>query len=92
MYAEYLQRIAISLAVSFYLAQKPSRDGRGRNNVLNASLDLQNHQKTFFNGFAGQEMHLGHYILLCPNTPTGLYAHTHAGTAYALNKVRQPAK
>ena len=34
------------------------------NNVLDASLNLYNHQNKSFDGFTGQEMHLGHISLL----------------------------
>ena len=64
MNTNYLQHIAISLAVSLYLAQKLFPQGMGmrsrewvqKNYVLDASLDLQNHQKKMFNGSAHQEM------------------------------------
>ena len=31
-------------------------------NAVDASIDLQNHQKTISVGYAGREMHLGHYF------------------------------
>ena len=46
---------------------------------------------TLFDGFAGQETHLG-YFYFCPNPLTGLNVRTHVGKACALNKVRQPAR
>ena len=68
-----LQRIATSLAILLYSAQRPSPHGHGcsdpwvdldwiKNNdldALDASLDLQNYQKMTVNGSRGP---LGHYF------------------------------
>ena len=58
---------------------------KNKNNALDASLDLQNYQKTTSDGSGGQRCLR---VFSIPNPPTGLYTHAHAGMALRWIKVK----